>query len=89
MLGLEVFTDEGTLLGYVEDIYNTGSNDIYVVKNDLGKQILLPAISDVIKQIDSEIVTFMVNKDSSPTMVKEIEREDYYYIIMPMSIGEE
>ena len=52
MLGLEVFTDEGTLLGNVEDIYNTGSNDIYVVKNDLGKQILLPAISDVIKQID-------------------------------------
>ena len=46
-------------------------------------------IQDVIKQIDSEIVTFMVNKDSSPTMVKEIEREDYYYIIMPMSIGEE
>ncbi len=52
LLGLEVFTDEGTLLGNVEDIYNTGSNDIYVVKNDLGKQILLPAISDVIKQID-------------------------------------
>ena len=46
-------------------------------------------IQDVIKQIDSEIVTFMVNKDSSPTMIKEIEREDYYYIIMPMSIGED
>lgn len=46
-------------------------------------------IQDVIKQIDSEIVTFMVNKDSSPTMVKEIEREDYYFIIMPMSMGEE
>lgn len=46
-------------------------------------------IQDVIKQIDSEIVTFMVNKDSSPTMVKEIEREDYYFIVMPMSMGEE
>ena len=46
-------------------------------------------IQDVIKQIDSEIVTFMVNKDSSPTIVREIEREDYYFIIMPMSIGEE
>ena len=46
-------------------------------------------IQDVIKQIDSEIVTFMVNKDSSPTVVREIEREDYYFIIMPMSIGEE
>ena len=46
-------------------------------------------IQDVIKQIDSEIVTFMVNKDSSPTMIKEIERDDYYFIIMPMSLGDE
>lgn len=46
-------------------------------------------IQDVVKQIDSEIVTFMVNKDSSPTMIREIEREDYYFIIMPMNISEE
>lgn len=54
MLGLEVYTDEGELLGNLEDIFNTGSNDIYVVKNELGKQILLPAIADVIKNIDME-----------------------------------
>ncbi len=52
LIGLEVYSDEGILLGKLEDIYNTGSNDIYVVKNELGKQLLLPAISDVIKQID-------------------------------------
>lgn len=38
--------------GKVEDIYNTGSNDIYVIKNDLGKQILLPGIPNVIKDVD-------------------------------------
>lgn len=54
MIGLEVYTEEGELLGKLEDIFNTGSNDIYVVKDELGKQILLPAISDVIKQIDME-----------------------------------
>ena len=54
LLGLEVYTDEGQLLGKVEDIFNTGSNDIYVVKNELGKQILLPAIDDVLKEIDME-----------------------------------
>ena len=54
MIGLEVYTEEGELLGNLEDIFNTGSNDIYVVKNGLGKQILLPAISDVIKQIDMQ-----------------------------------
>ena len=54
LLGLEVYDDNGILLGTVEDIFNTGSNDIYVVKNELGKQILLPSISDVIKKIDIE-----------------------------------
>ena len=54
MLGLEVYTDEQVLLGTLEDIFNTGSNDIYVVKDKQGKQILLPAIQDVIKQIDME-----------------------------------
>ncbi len=54
LIGIDVYTDENILLGKLEDIFNTGSNDIYVVKNELGKQILLPAISDVIKQIDME-----------------------------------
>lgn len=54
LLGLDVYTDKDELLGKLEDIYNTGSNDIYVVKNELGKQILLPAIKDVIKEINIE-----------------------------------
>ena len=52
LIGLDVFTDEGNCIGKVDDIYNTGSNDIYVVKDELGKQILLPGISDVIKSVD-------------------------------------
>lgn len=52
LIGLEVYTEEGILLGNLEDIFNTGSNDIYVVKDELGKQILLPAIKEVIKEID-------------------------------------
>ena len=40
--------------GKVDDIFNTGSNDIYVVKDELGKQILLPGIEDVIKNVDLE-----------------------------------
>ena len=52
LIGLEVFTDTGKLLGKIEDIYNTGSNDIYVVKDELGKQILLPAIKEVVKEIN-------------------------------------
>ena len=62
LIGLEVYTDEGKLLGKVEDIYNTGSNDIYVVKDELGKQILLPGIKEVIKEIklDEKIIVHLL-----------------------------
>lgn len=52
LIGLEVYTDENILLGNVVDIFPTGSNDVYVVKDELGKQVLLPAISEVIQSID-------------------------------------
>lgn len=53
LLGLEVYTEEGRNLGIVEDIFPTGSNDVYVVKDpETGKQVLLPAISEVIKDIN-------------------------------------
>ena len=54
IIGSEVYTDTGDYLGKVDDIYNTGAQDIYVVKDDLGKQILLPSIKEVILNIDIE-----------------------------------
>ena len=54
LIGLDVETEEGIHLGKLEDIYNTGSNDIYVVKDELGKQILLPYIDEVVKKVDLE-----------------------------------
>ena len=54
LIGLEVYTEEGKLLGKVDDIYNAGANDIYVIKDELGKQILLPGIEEVIKQVELE-----------------------------------
>lgn len=54
LIGLEVYSDKGDFLGKLDDIFNNGSSDIYVVKNELGKQMLLPAISDVIKEINVE-----------------------------------
>lgn len=54
LIGLSVYTDEDEYLGKVEDIFSTGANDVYVVKNDEGKQILLPSIPEVLKTIDLE-----------------------------------
>lgn len=54
LIGLAVYTDEGELLGKVDDIYSTGANDIYVVKDDFGKQRLLPGIKEVIQETNLE-----------------------------------
>lgn len=54
LIGLKVYTDTGDFLGKVDDIYNNGSTDIYVVKNELGKQILLPGIDEVLKDVNLE-----------------------------------
>jgi 16S rRNA processing protein RimM len=39
------------LLGQVADILETGANDVYVVRGERG-EILVPAIKDVVKEID-------------------------------------
>ena len=52
LIGITVFSDNNEELGNIVDVYSTGANDIYVVKNELGKQVLLPAIGEVIKDVD-------------------------------------
>lgn len=54
IIGSKVYTDLQEELGEIIDVFSTGSNDVYVVKDALGKQILLPAIKDVIKNVDIE-----------------------------------
>jgi 16S rRNA processing protein RimM len=61
LIGLEVYTETNEYLGKVDDIYNNGANDIYVVKSDDGKQKLLPGIDEVIKKIDLESNKIIVN----------------------------
>jgi 16S rRNA processing protein RimM len=51
LIGLQVETDDGMLLGVVFDIFETGSSDIYVVRNEK-REYLIPAIGDVVKQVD-------------------------------------
>jgi 16S rRNA processing protein RimM len=54
ILGLRVVTDDGNPLGHVRRILETGANDVYVVENDLGEELLLPAITSVIRGVDLE-----------------------------------
>lgn len=51
LLGLEVYLTTGEYLGALKEIFPTGSNDVYVVENQ-GKEFLIPAIHQVVKEID-------------------------------------
>jgi 16S rRNA processing protein RimM len=52
ILGLHVATLSGRDIGVIVDIMVTGSNDVYIVESPQKKQFLIPAIKEVIKQID-------------------------------------
>ncbi len=52
LIGLRVVTDDGRELGKLTEIIETGANNVYVVKTADGKEVLLPAIPDVILGID-------------------------------------
>ena len=51
--GLKVFDDTGKYYGVVEEIVETGSNDVYVVRGE-GKEWLIPMIDSVVQTIDLE-----------------------------------
>jgi 16S rRNA processing protein RimM len=51
LLGLKVYLTTGEYLGVLKEIFPTGSNDVYVVENQ-GKEFLIPAIHQVVKEID-------------------------------------
>jgi len=54
LLGLEVIDSEGKLLGNLSEILVTGANDVYVVTGENGGELLLPAIPEVILNIDKD-----------------------------------
>lgn len=55
LIDCEVFDMQGRLLGSLTQIKQTGSNDVYIVKNSgTGKEILIPALKSVVKEIRIE-----------------------------------
>ena len=52
LIDMEVVTDEGKVLGTLTDVIETGANDVYAVKTPEGKEILLPAIRDCVRDVN-------------------------------------
>ncbi len=54
LLGCRVSTLSGQCLGIIDDVIKTGSNDVYSVRNEEDKQVLIPVIKDVVKEVNIE-----------------------------------
>ena len=52
---------KGDYFGKVKDIFNTGGNDIYVIQNKEGKEILIPGIPEVLKETNLEAKKIIVH----------------------------
>lgn len=52
LIGSEVFTDDGKKLGILSEILTTAANDVYVVKSEENKEVLLPSIKECILDVD-------------------------------------
>ncbi|WP_376794302.1 ribosome maturation factor RimM [Thermogemmatispora sp.] len=71
ILNLRVFTLEGREVGTIREIWLTGSNDVYVIRMADGRQALIPAVKEVVKQIDLVRRTMYI--DPWPGMLDERE----------------
>ncbi|SFS51959.1 ribosome maturation factor RimM [Marininema halotolerans] len=52
IMGCEVVTTEGESLGTITNILQPGANDVWVVRRPKGKELLIPFIEDVVKEVD-------------------------------------
>lgn len=73
LIGLAVQTEDGEMLGKITDVLATGANDVYAIQPvgnlNRGREILLPAISDVVQQVDLEQATMTVTLQ--PGLIQE------------------
>ena len=54
LIGVEVTSDQGEELGVIDDVLQTGANDVYVIKKAGCQDLLVPAIKACIKEVDIE-----------------------------------
>ncbi|MCD6425822.1 MAG: 16S rRNA processing protein RimM [Anaerolineales bacterium] len=61
LVGMEVITDQGEKLGTLKEILITGANDVYLVESPEGKELLIPAIEDVVLDINQDSGQILVH----------------------------
>lgn len=54
LIGLSVIDEQGNVIGVLEDVMETGANDVYAVKMEDEKEVLIPAIKQCILEVNVE-----------------------------------
>jgi 16S rRNA processing protein RimM len=60
LIGMEVVSESGEQLGTIVDIFETGSNDVYVMKSGR-KETYIPATKEIVKQIDRKAKRMVIH----------------------------
>lgn len=54
LIGMDVVSDDDEELGVIDDVLQTGANDVYVIRKAGCQDLLIPAIKDCVKDVDVE-----------------------------------
>ncbi len=60
LVGMEVVSEDGETLGTITEVFETGSNDVYVMKKGR-KEIYLPATKEIVKHIDRKAKRMVIH----------------------------
>lgn len=61
LIGMSIVDDSGVTIGTLENVIETGANDVYEIRTQDGGHILLPAIKDCILDVDMEENVILVH----------------------------
>ena len=62
LIGIEVFTGEGERIGILKEVMQNPANDVYIVEQENGEELLLPAIKQCILSIDIKEMVMKVRR---------------------------
>lgn len=54
LIDMDVYDENGEKLGVLDDVMQTGANDVYVIKMENGKELLLPNIDECVLDVSVE-----------------------------------
>ncbi len=61
LIGCVCLDTQGNMLGKVTDVLETGAADVYVIKGDNGKEKLVPAVHEFIKDVNIGTKTIIID----------------------------